>query len=146
MIRARALAAGTADRVDNGGFWLAQTEAGIRAFLHAAALDARTASDLYRWSLDPAAAGEAVRILHANSGAAAGWADALDAIIHVDPRTRDNSWAGIRVALSPLADPRVLAAVTPNHGQEFDPHTIGARSTSRCSPLARRARHSSSRR
>jgi type IV secretory pathway TraG/TraD family ATPase VirD4 len=124
MIRARALAAGTSDQVDNGGFWLAQTEAGIRAFLHAAALDGRTARDLYRWSLDPIAAGEAVHILHANSAAAEGWADALDAIIHGDPRTRDNSWAGIRIALSPLADPRVLAAVTPEPDQQLDPGTF----------------------
>jgi type IV secretory pathway TraG/TraD family ATPase VirD4 len=121
MIRARALAAGTADHVDNSGFWQAQTEAGIRAFLHAAALDDRTAADLYRWSLDPIAAGEAVRILHTAPDASPGWADALDAIIHGDPRTRDNSWAGIRIALSPLADPRVLAAVTPPPGQQFDP-------------------------
>jgi type IV secretion system protein VirD4 len=121
MIRARALAAGTADHVDNGGFWLAQTEAGIRAFLHAAALDGRSPRDLYRWSLDPIAAGEAVRILHAHADAADGWADALDAIINGDPRTRDNSWAGIRIALSPLADPRVLAAVSPDPREELDP-------------------------
>jgi type IV secretory pathway TraG/TraD family ATPase VirD4 len=121
MIRARALAVGTADHVENSGFWHAQTEAGIRAFLHAAALDDRTAADLYRWSLDPSAAGEAVRILYASNHAAAGWADALDAIIHGDPRTRDNSWAGIRIALSPLADPRVLAAVTPKPGQHLEP-------------------------
>jgi type IV secretion system protein VirD4 len=121
MIRARALAAGTADHVDNAGFWQAQTEAGIRAFLHAAALDGRTAADLYRWSLDPIAAGEAVAILHNRTDAADGWADALDAIIHGDPRTRDNSWAGIRVALSALADPRVRAAVTPDPDEQLDP-------------------------
>ena len=121
MIRARALAAGSSDHVENSGFWQAQTEAAIRAFLHAAALDNRNATDLYRWSLDPAAAGEAVRLLHGNCDAATGWAQALDAIIHGDPRTRDNSWAGIRIALSPLADPRVLASVTPPPGQQFDP-------------------------
>jgi type IV secretory pathway TraG/TraD family ATPase VirD4 len=121
MIRARALAAGTADHLDDSGFWLAQTEAALRAFLHAGALDGRTATDLYRWSLDPVAAGEAVHILHSNPTAAPGWADALDAIINGDPRTRDNSWAGIRVALSPLADPRVLDAVSPQLGENLDP-------------------------
>lgn len=121
MIRGRALAASSADRVDNAGFWLAQTEAAIRAFLHAAALDERTAGDLYRWSLDPVAAAEAVAILYADPHAATGWADALDAIIHGDPRTRDNSWAGIRVALSPLADPRVLATVSPEPAAQLDP-------------------------
>jgi type IV secretion system protein VirD4 len=121
MIRARALAEGTSDGVENGGFWRAQTEIALRAFLHAAALDGRSASDLYRWSVDPVAAGEATRILAASAHAAPGWGDALDAIINGDPRTRDNSWAEIRVALSALADPRVLAAVQPSAGDQFDP-------------------------
>jgi type IV secretion system protein VirD4 len=121
MIRARALAAGSSEHVENRGFWQAQTESALRAFLHAAALDGRGAADLYRWSLDPAAAGEAVRILNTSSRAAPGWADALDALVNGDPRTRDNSWAGIRIALSCLADPRVLAAVTPSRDQQFDP-------------------------
>ena len=121
MIRARALAAGSHDQVENRGFWQAQTEAALRAFLHAAALDGRDAAELYRWSLDPAAAGEVVRILNASPHAAPGWADALDAVINGDPRTRDNSWAGIRIALACLADPRVLAAVTPTPGSDFDP-------------------------
>jgi type IV secretion system protein VirD4 len=93
----------------------------LRAFLHAAAFADLGAADLYRWSLDPAAANQAVQILTAARTAAPGWADALAAIITGDPRTRDNSWAGIRAALSCLADPRVLAAVTPLDGQQFDP-------------------------
>lgn len=121
MIRARALAAGGADQVENRGFWQAQTEAALRAFLHAAALDGHGAAELYRWSLDPAAAGQAVRILNASPRAAPGWGDALDAIITGDPRTRDNSWAGIRTALACLADPRVLAAVTPSRDKQIDP-------------------------
>lgn len=121
MIRARALAAGTSDGIENGGFWRAQTEIALRAFLHAAALDGRGATELYRWSLDPVAAGEAARILTASSQAAPGWGDALDAIINGDPRTRDNSWAEIRVALAALADPRVLATVDPGRGEQFDP-------------------------
>ncbi len=124
MIRARALAAGSANHVDNGDFWQAQTESALRAFLHAAALDGRDANELYRWSLNPAAAGEAVRILNATSHAAAGWADALDAIVHGDPRTRDNSWAGIRTALACLANPHVLAAVTPRAGHQLDPEAF----------------------
>ena len=121
MVRARALAAGTSEHVENRGFWQAQTESALRAFLHAAALDNRDAGELYRWSLDPAAAGDAVRILNASPSAAPGWAQALEAIIHGDPRTRDNSWAGIRIALSCLADPRVLAAVSPVGDKHFDP-------------------------
>jgi type IV secretory pathway TraG/TraD family ATPase VirD4 len=125
MIRARALAAGTSEHVENNRFWQAQTEAALRAFLQAAAIDGRGPADLYRWSLDPVAATEATRILHAaNHAAALGWADALDSIINGDPRTRDNTWAGVRVALSPLADPHVLNAVSPRASEHFDPATF----------------------
>jgi type IV secretion system protein VirD4 len=40
---------------------------------------------------------------------------------HADPRTRDSIWMGVSLALSCLADPRVLDAVTPKPGEEFDP-------------------------
>jgi type IV secretory pathway TraG/TraD family ATPase VirD4 len=84
---------------------------------------ASPAADLYRWALDPVAAGEAVTILSTTTGSAAGWADALESIRHGDPRTRDNSWAGIRSALACLADPAVLDAVSPDDrdGDLFDP-------------------------
>lgn len=121
MIRARALAAGSARGVDGGDFWQAQTESVLRAFLHAAALDARRPADLYRWSLSPAAAGEAVRVLTSSSRAASGWSDALDSAINADPRTRDSIWVGVRTALSCLADPRVLDAVTPTPNEDFHP-------------------------
>ena len=126
MIRARALAAGSGDQIENRSFWQAQTETALRAFLHAAALARLTAVDLYRWSLDPAAAGHAVRILHTHARLRApGWADALDAIITGDPRTRDNSWAGIRTALAPLADPA--------HPRRRHPHQPMATSWTRTS-------------
>jgi type IV secretory pathway TraG/TraD family ATPase VirD4 len=121
MIRARGLAAGTGmgRGVDGGDFWQGQTEAVLRSLLHAAALDGRTARDLYRWSLDPASAADAVAVLN-RPGAAAGWADALDQAAHADPRTRDSIWLGVRQALACLADPRVLDAVVPT-GDEFHP-------------------------
>jgi type IV secretion system protein VirD4 len=121
MIRARALAAGTATGIDGGDFWQAQTEAVLRAFLHAAALDSRPPADLYRWSLSPAAAGEAARILTAAPQAATGWAEALDAAITADPRTRDSIWVGVRTALACLADPHVLNAISPRGDEQFDP-------------------------
>ncbi len=123
MIRARGLAAGTGITrgVDGGDFWAAQTEAVLRALLHAAALDDRPPAQLYRWSLDPAAAGEAVTILGRSSAAAPGWSDALDQAASADPRTRDSIWLGVRQALSSLADPRVLDAVTPTGSESFDP-------------------------
>jgi type IV secretion system protein VirD4 len=124
MIRARALAAGTAKGVDGSDFWQAQTESVLRSFLHAAALDGRPAADLYRWSLSPAAAGEAVRVLTVSTQAAPGWAEALEQAIQADPRTRDSIWVGVRTALACLADPGVLDAVTPRPGETFDPATF----------------------
>jgi type IV secretory pathway TraG/TraD family ATPase VirD4 len=61
MVRARALAAGTGKGVDGGDFWQAQTESVLRGFLHAAAVDGMTVADLYRWSLTPSTAPDAVR-------------------------------------------------------------------------------------
>jgi type IV secretion system protein VirD4 len=125
MIRARGLAAGTGMNrtVEGGDFWQAQTEAVLRALLHAAALDGRSAHDLYRWSLDPAAAADAIAVL-GWSAAAPGWGDSLEQAAHSDPRTRDSIWLGVRQALASLADPRVLDAVTPSSGESFDPATF----------------------
>ncbi len=125
MIRARALAAGTgmSRTVDGGDFWQGQTETVLRALLHAAALDGRTARDLYRWSLDPTTVTDAISIL-GRTGAAPGWDDALDQAAHADPRTRDSIWLGVRQSLSALADPRVLDAVTPRPGEDFDPESF----------------------
>ncbi|MDQ0375949.1 type IV secretory pathway TraG/TraD family ATPase VirD4 [Cellulomonas humilata] len=125
MIRARGLAAGTgmSRTVEGGDFWQGQTESVLRALLHAAALDQRTARDLYRWSLEPAAVTEAITIL-GRDGAAPGWDNALEQAAHADPRTRDSIWLGVRQALSALADPRVLDAVTPTDDESFDPSSF----------------------
>lgn len=106
--------------VEAGDFWAGQTESVLRALLHAAAVDGRGAVDLYRWSLDPAACADAITIL-GRTGRAPGWDDALEQAVHADPRTPDSIWLGVRQALSSLADPRVLDAVTPRAGEAFDP-------------------------
>ena len=123
LVRARGLAAGVGfgKTVSDGDFWAGQTETALRCLLHAAALDGRRAIDLYRWSLNPVLAEDAVTILTRSSAAAEGWADALDAVIHTDPRTRDSVWLGVRQSLAALADPDVLTAVDPAPGDEFDP-------------------------
>lgn len=125
MIRARGLAAGTGigRSTDAGDFWQAQTESVLRALLHAAALDGRPPRDLYRWSLDPAAVTEAITIL-GQASAAPGWDSALEQAAVGDPRTRDSIWLGVRQALSALADPRVLDAVSPRDGEHFEPTTF----------------------
>ncbi|PSL08174.1 type IV secretory pathway TraG/TraD family ATPase VirD4 [Haloactinopolyspora alba] len=124
MVRARGLASASeigGKGVENGGFWQGQTEAALRGMLHAAALDNRGAADLYRWSIDPVAALEAVRVLTDHPRAATGWAAALEAAATADERTRDSIWLGVRQALGSLAAPHVLDAVSPGPGEQFDP-------------------------
>jgi type IV secretory pathway TraG/TraD family ATPase VirD4 len=126
LVRARGLAAGAGygNTVSDSDFWAGQTETALRCLLHAAALDDRRALDLYRWSLHPAAATDAVTILNRDRAAADGWADALESAIHADPRTRDSVWLGVRQALAALADPDVLHAVDPGPSDRFDPATF----------------------
>ena len=124
MIRATGRAAGTglsAGGVEGGDFWEGKTRTALQALLHAAALDHRTPAELFRWTLDPAAASDAVAILTANPKAATGWADSLQAMIDADPRTRDSIWQGVSLSLAALADPRVLDAVSPGPEERFDP-------------------------
>lgn len=127
MIRATGLASGTglsAGGVEGGGFWEGKTRTALQALLHAAALDRRPPGELFRWTLDPASAAEAVAILTANPRAAVGWADSLQAMIDSDPRTRDSIWQGVSLSLAALADPRVLDTVSPQEGEDFDPATF----------------------
>ncbi|MDI6024146.1 type IV secretory system conjugative DNA transfer family protein [Leucobacter sp. UT-8R-CII-1-4] len=124
MIRATGLAAGTglsAGGVEGGDFWEGKTRTALQALLHAAALDQRAPAELFRWTLDPAAASDAVAILTGHPKAATGWADSLQAMIDADPRTRDSIWQGVSLSLAALADPRVLDAVSPSPEERFDP-------------------------
>jgi len=124
MIRATGLASATGlstGSVESGGFWEGKTRTALQALLHAAALDQRSPGELFAWTLSPQAAADAVAILSSNSKAAPGWADSLESMIHSDPRTRDSIWMGVSLALSCLADPRVLDAVSPGPGEHFDP-------------------------
>ena len=127
MIRATGLASGTglsAGGVEGGGFWEGKTRSALQALLHAAALDGRPPSELFRWTLDPTAAAEAVAVLSNSSQAATGWAESLEAMLEADPRTRDSIWQGVSLSLGALADPRVLDAVSPRAGEDFDPGTF----------------------
>lgn len=124
MIRATGLAAGTglsAGGVEGGDFWEGKTRTALQALLHAAALDHRRPAELFRWTLDPAAASDAVAILTSHPKAATGWADSLQAMIESDPRTRDSIWQGVSLSLAALADPRVLDEVSPDPEEQFDP-------------------------
>lgn len=122
MIRAKGLATATGfGGVQDGGFWEGKTTGAIQALLHAAALDGRDAKTLYQWALNPTLAADAVRVLSSHPGAADGWAESLDGMVQADPRTRDSIWQGVSLSFAALADPRVLNAVSPAPGEEFDP-------------------------
>ncbi len=88
------------------------------------ALDGRPPAELFRWTLDPSVASEAVAILNSHPNAAMGWDDSLAAMIDADPKTRDSIWQGVSLALAALADPRVLDAVSPGPHEQFDPETF----------------------
>lgn len=121
MLRAEALVPASGRLgVENGTFWRQQALSVVRCLLHAAALDGRPPAELYRWSHSAAGAKEAVAVL-AQSAGAAGWDLALDSVISADQRTRDSVWALVANTFSPLADPAVLAAVSPAGGEHFDP-------------------------
>jgi type IV secretion system protein VirD4 len=121
MIRANALCGDSAGGTESGSFWRQQTTMAVRCVLHAAALDGRGPDDLYRWSLSPAAAKEAVEILVNSPSAALAWDKALDAIVSADRRQRDSVWAMVANAFAALADPGVLDAISPGPGETFDP-------------------------
>ncbi len=124
IVRASSLAAGAGfakGGVSDGAFWHGQTEMALRGLLHAAAIDDTGIDRLYRWGLEPASAIEAVTILNRASDAAEGWGDTLDGIVRMDGRTRDAIWAGVRSALSALADPAVRRAFDPPPGAGLDP-------------------------
>ncbi|GAB4086399.1 hypothetical protein GCM10028784_30290 [Myceligenerans cantabricum] len=127
MIRAKGFAAGTGlskGGAENGTYWENQTAIVLQGMLHAAALEGRSARDLFTWSNSPAAARDAAAILASHPDATPGWAQALEARINAEPRNRDSTWSGVQQALSCLADPRVLDAVTPAPGEQFDPATF----------------------
>jgi type IV secretion system protein VirD4 len=124
IVRASGLAAGAGfakGGVSDGAFWHGQTEMALRGLLHAAAIDDTAIDRLYRWGLEPASAIEAVTILNRSTDAAEGWGDTLDGIVRMDGRTRDAIWAGVRSALSALADPAVRRAFDPPPGDGLDP-------------------------
>lgn len=124
MIRARALTAGVANSTSDSSFWQASTEQAVRCLLHAAALSGAAAEDLYRWSLSPVVASEALAPLTDDPRAANKWAHALTAILSADQKQRDSIWAMVAIAFSALADPNVLDALSPAPGDEFDPETF----------------------
>ena len=121
MLRAGALCAGAAGRIEGGNFWQQQTEVVVRCLLQAAAVDRRSVSDLYRWSLSPDEAKEAVEILSASGLATPLWSRALGAVVGLEPRQRANIWSVVSSVFAPFASPEVIEQLTPLPGAEFQP-------------------------
>lgn len=122
IARARALAAGAQlapTTVTDAAFWQGMTEAVLRCYLHAAALDGRNMRDILTWTARPADP-TPTRILRTHPHAAPGWVEELNAQAAADPRQRDSVWAGVRRAVDSLADPRVLDACSPPPEQAVD--------------------------
>lgn len=124
LLRARALTTGTATGTTDANFWQSSAEQAVRCLLHAAALGERSVTDLYRWSLSPVQAQEAVAILATDPRTALAWDQALDAIVTADQRQRDSVWAMVAIAFAALADPRVLQTLSPDEGEGFDPEAF----------------------
>jgi type IV secretory pathway TraG/TraD family ATPase VirD4 len=124
LVRAKALAAGTAGGTTDSSFWQSSAEQVVRCLLHAAALAGCSSTELYRWSLSAVAAREAVMILATHPAAALSWHQALESIVTADQKQRDSVWAMVAIAFAALADPRVLDAVSPDDGEAFDPETF----------------------
>jgi type IV secretory pathway TraG/TraD family ATPase VirD4 len=122
IVRARALAAGaklSPTSVTDSDYWQGMTEAVLRCYLHAAALDGRTMRDVVTWSTRPADP-TPIRILRTHPDAAPGWVEELAAQTVAEPRQRDSVWNAVRRAFDSLADPRVLDACSPPPEQALD--------------------------
>ncbi len=127
ILRARSLTLGSRAGVgvENGDFWAGMTQAVVRCYLHAAALDGRPIRQVLRWTANPADR-EPVRILRTASQAAEGWGEELEEQTLADARQRGSVWAGVRRAFDCLADPRVLDACSPASADAFDPQRSSA--------------------
>jgi type IV secretory pathway TraG/TraD family ATPase VirD4 len=121
MMRAGALCAGAAGGVKDANFWQQQTEVVVRCLLQAAAIDGRSVSDVYRWSLSPDEAKEAVEILKNSGRATPQWGSALGTVVGLESRPRSNIWSVVSGVFAPLASPRVIEQLSPGSSDEFHP-------------------------
>jgi type IV secretion system protein VirD4 len=121
MMRAGALCAGAAGAITDANFWQQQTEVVVRCLLQAAAVDDRSVSDLYRWSVSPDEAKEAVELLKMSTRATPQWGSTLGAIVGLESRALANIWSVVSGVFAPLASPRVVEQLNPAPGEEFDP-------------------------
>jgi type IV secretion system protein VirD4 len=117
--RATALTAATETRgMHDMAFWIGKASSVLACLLHAAALDHRAMTDVYRWAHGIDAA-EPERIISAHPAGGEGWAGPLREI-RKPGRTSDSIRMTVTRALAWLADPAVAAATSPGPGEGFD--------------------------
>ncbi|MFG2042237.1 type IV secretory system conjugative DNA transfer family protein [Dactylosporangium sp. NPDC048998] len=119
-IRANGFAAGAglSTGVENGEYFRQQAAMLIRALLHAAAIDEHaTTTDVLSWAQTPSNP-RAEQILRHHGVHA--WADRLALHRESSGRGRESIQAVVSGALDTVSDPRVLAAVSPPRGEQFD--------------------------
>lgn len=118
--RARVLveSSDTGKGVENATYWTRASTTVLRALLHAAALDGRTAAAVRRWAADPTD-DEPVHVLRALGPP--GWGDELHAGANADPRTVSNVYAGVRQAVDVLGLPQVAGLCDIDPGQSWSP-------------------------
>jgi hypothetical protein len=85
----------------------------LRCWLHAAAVGGQPFRQVQRWAAGGVTAGEAVRILRTDVGAASGWSGELESVLHAHPERRDAAQALIRRLLEPLNAVHIRDACNP---------------------------------
>ena len=88
-------------------------------FFHANAIDVQ------RWASGGAGAGEPVRILRTDTGAASGWSGELESVLHAHAERRDAAQTLIRLLLEPLNAVHIRDACNPSRTGGLDLVAIG---------------------
>jgi type IV secretion system protein VirD4 len=117
--RATSLTSATqTESMQDMAFWIGKASAVLACFLHAAALDQRAMTDVYRWAhgID---ANVPEQILATHPGTARSWLGPLREIRRPG-RTADSIRMTVTRALAWLADPAVASATSPGPGEGFD--------------------------
>jgi hypothetical protein len=92
----------------------------LRCWLHAAAVGGLPFRQIQRWAAGGAAAGEPVRILRTDTGAASGWSGELESVLHAHPERRDAAQGLIRRITEPLNSVHIRDACSPGRTGGLD--------------------------
>ena len=117
--RAASLTAATESRgLQDMAFWVGKASSALACLMHAAALDGRTMTEVYRWAhgIDDEVPEQ---ILSTHPGAAEGWLGPVREI-RKPGKTADSIRMTVTRALAWLADPAVAAATSPGPSEGFD--------------------------